>query len=248
MRYLFLCLILLAGTSYAQDDVPVTKYISIQYADGSLFRGNLIEEDEFYLYIRLVTGDTIKLEQALIEKRLKESDIKKLRQESFHFEEGVYAQLSLSLNTSQEVASDANLTVAYRANKKWSYGGGVGLAYGDSQLSGLYVSNNFVPVFGYARHNLKSSRVIPYVDLRLGYGIANVRPWQRDYTGGMFAQPGIGIHLPSRTKAKWHLGISQLIQQTKGEEELFDPRGFPVTASYNKWYNRTMIRIAIEIF
>ncbi len=246
---LYTILLFISAVVYAQNQSGPPERVSVSYRDGSFFVGDVIKWEANHLYIRLSTLDTIKLNRAFIKKVESSKKLSVHSKGKYHFKKGVYAYSSLSVGGGEDYSaiSQVDWLVAYRHNEKMSYGVGFGTVYADASVSGLYVTHYFIPLFGYGRYYFNNSNVQPYIDFRAGYGFSNRRPWQEDdYSGGLYVVPGFGIHIASKSKLKWHIGVGQHLQSTSGNSQLFDSRGLPVFTNYDLWYNRTVLKVGIE--
>lgn len=248
---LFTLALAFAGATIAQSEPNYPEKVSITYSDGSFFVGDVISRDDTHIHLRLSTLDTIKLSKQSIKKITSMDGWKFHSKGRYHFSKGIYGYVSLGVSVGgvNEVSSMLDFLIGYRHSERLSYGIGFGTAYSDASVAGLFLSHYFVPVFGYGRYYLNDAKIKPYVETRLGYGFANERSWQEDtHSGGMYISPGIGLHIASKGKVKWHIGIGQYIQSTSGENQFSDSRGLPVFASYDLWYNRTFLKIGIEFY
>lgn len=249
MKNAIALIVWLASFGLAAQNVDSTERVVAYYKDGSVFVGNVVDRLPNHLQIRLSTLDTITLFHPYIKKIKSTKDLLMHSKGSFHFKTGYFAYGSISMIGDDEfqATSQLNLVFGKRLNEKWSVGVGGGLEYSDAVMGRGWVFHSFGTVFGYGRYYLTNNKLRPYIDSRLGYGFERTVIWNDRHSGGLNFVPGFGIHFATKNNFKWHIGISQYIQNTSGRTNEQGPFGFPITTEYNLWYNRTVIRVGFEI-
>lgn len=237
-------------TVAAQDSSKVEK-LSIQYKDGSVFQGQVVRQESAFIMLKIITGDTIKVDRSLATKITSSNDISIYRRGSYHLKTGFFGYTSLNIggDAQLQATSQIELVIGRRLSERWSVGVGYGRTFSDAWLGGIWTDHIFKNLFGYGRYYLKNSRIRPYVDSKLGYGFAGGRnnPFVFDnHSGGINFQPGIGLHFASKRSFRWIIGIGQNLQFTKGVNTDQGPFSNPITANYRLWYNRTVFKIGLE--
>ena len=242
---------LLSSMALYGQSKPEKKTFVVYATDGSILKGDLIGSANGMINMVLVTGDTIRVPSSLVFKmaQIQEKSRFVFPRMKYHSKEGNYLFLSWAFKPGWETVDGLFLTTGHRLKENINVGAGIGVFSVGSDFQGITVYNNFVPVFAYGRYYLNNKKRRLYVESKAGYGFANNNDWQWSHSGGVYFQPGIGIHFSSRKKSKFHLGINQIIAHTSGSTS--DAGwGWPNTTNidYNVWYNRTMITLGIEVF
>jgi hypothetical protein len=232
----------------AQDSFEFDK-VAVYCHDGSIFKGELLGADALEMELLLTTGDTVHVKHLMIFKIISSKDLFLYPKTRYHFKKGVYGLASFAGGGNEREASSHALgTIAFRYAEKISFGIGSGIAYADSFIAGQWLFHQYAPIYGYGRYNLTDKRRRLYVDSKLGYGVAFNNGWNNDHSGGVYFQPGFGVHFATKKKVKWHMGINQLMYYTSGESNQLDPFGLPVHTEYSILYNRLMFTVGFEFF
>ena len=243
------------GQTEPRTEQPKT---SVHLKDGSIFHGHKIDESGYHIELIIVTGDTLILQKDLVvgisdhdhtHTRRKYLYRKKAR---FHYKDGFYVYLTgmLGRGANDSFTGVTDITVGYRINPNRSVGIGAGLATSDIFLGSSWLFHEFATVFLYGRQYLGKSRTRFYFDARVGYGFPRVSQnlAGNEHNGGLHFQPGVGLHFATRFGLKWHVGVSQYIQRTSGEDVSFGPFNQPIETDFKIWYSRPVFKVAIEIW
>lgn len=222
---------------------------TVYHNSGSIFVGSYQGASDNQLRLRLATGDTISILIENIERM--RSDLRWSSKQRFHFTEGVYmfSSFGAGARSNAEVASQALFTLAMRIDEKTSAGLGLGIAYFDAQLASSWAFNVTSPMYVYGRRYLYGERRKVYAETMLGYGrghdggAGNI-----EHSGGLFFQPGVGVHFASKGRLKWHVFMRQAVFHTNGVSAGNDFMGNRVQTSYSLWYNRTVFGFGFELF
>jgi hypothetical protein len=249
---LLILLFFLANSGLAQQPINHEKAI-LHLIDGSVYIGNIIDEDLLSLRMVVTTGDTVRIAKELIRrKRRTNKNIQFHTAGKFHFTKGFFVSihLGIGMNLSQvdsEESGQFDMLFGYRFNKKIATGIGAGISISNTRFAGEWIEANTIPVFAYGRYYPFDVKAKPFGELRLGWAFPNEQAFQiAAQSGGILIQPGIGINFASRKNLRFLIGFNQLIQHSKGERVSFDPFGNRITSKFNIWFNRTVLRIALE--
>ncbi len=215
----------------------------IHYRDGSVFIGDVISNVYPVIKFRITTGDTLSLFTGQIKKMQRPDNITVHNKGKFHFIDGNFGIVALSLG-SGSVQAEAN--VLKRLEDKFAVGVGTSLAYSDFDVAGTFIGHDFFTLHGIGRYYLNNNRIRAFTDLRLGYGFSRDTFLAPDHSGGIHAQPGIGIIFPSRGSFRWFFAISQFMQYTRGTQTEFGPFQTPFVLEYNVLHNRTLFKFGLE--
>lgn len=220
----------------------------IRYYDGSLILGEIVGENESELQIRnihfpsnlLLTKDNIRKiyrtdENVYIYKRGK-----------FHPKRGKFSSFTIGFPIAPNPSFHVDLMVGRRLTDKYAVGFGTGIHMNDSYFRGLYATNHFIPVYAHGRYYLGKGRARIYAFTKLGYGIAVRLGFSDEHSGGVMAQPGVGVVFASRKGKRYTLSLSNYIQHTKGNNTSFDLFNNPIEFDYSLWYNRVILNFGFE--
>jgi len=241
MKFIRLLLVLCALSAYNTSLFSQENTTKVFYQDGSIFIGRVISEDNDFMKLVIITGDTIALNKNLILQRPR-----KVKGPRFHYESGPFAAFNLG------VASDAqlDLLLGYRVNNKYSVGIGTGLHPYYTTINGEFTDKLFIPIYGYGRKYLSDKgNIRPWLALSAGYSIGVEDPWlfdDHDYNGGPMLEPAFGVTFNSRGKFRLTLSLAQNFQYSEGNFSRLDFIGNPIEADYSVWHTRTVFKIGIE--
>ncbi len=248
MRSLLALLLLLMGMgSVMAQRPPEEEQLYIRYYDGSIFIGYVVDRDKYSYRLRIVTQDTITIQPALIKRIRSSKDLMIFPGGKYHFKRGIYGATSFGGGFSGEDGTGQwDVTVISRIKEDVHVGGGIGFEGGSISIAGFWHTQHFTSVYAYGRYypfGRKKRRT--FIDSKLGWGFSR-NEWDGEHSGGVLAQPGIGLEFPSRHNFRWFLSLSQYIQNTAGESTEWGPFSQPVTTDYNVWYSRTMFKIGFQ--
>lgn len=244
-------LILIVGHVDAQEVESPKKETVIYYKDGSVFKGQVIEENPLHYTMVLSTLDTININKSEIGRFASARRMNLYRRGGFHYKDGFYLYMTgmLGGGSNETYTGLTDITVGYRTNPDQSIGIGAGLAISDIVLASTWMTHEFTTVFLYGRQYLGKSKTRFYFDSRLGYGFPRLSEdlFGDEHNGGVHFQPGIGLHFASKSGLKWHFGLARFIQRTSGEDSTTGPFNQPIETNFKLWYSRTVFKIGIEI-
>ncbi|NJL75989.1 MAG: hypothetical protein HC892_14185 [Saprospiraceae bacterium] len=91
-------------------------------------------------------------------------------------------------------------------------------------------------------------RIRPYLFSQLGYGFGVNDEFSNDITsGGVYFEPGVGIHFASRKNLRFIMSLSQHIQRGTGSIQTFDfSSNNSIEVNYNLLFNRAVFKIGME--
>jgi len=243
--FLFFILKTLSLTGQSDDDISI-----IRYNDGSVFIGEIIDQDLLKLKMVLTTADTITLDKSKIKKiRLAQKHMILDRTIS-HRASGLFYNLDFSTNLGiGGQATFLSFTLGKHLNPKLSIGAGIAISHNRTTNRLPWIDNNMVHLFGHARYNFSEKKVRPFVEANLGWGVPMFNDRWNTYRGGLYANPAIGIEIATRRRISWTFKINQNIQYIEGEQEFsaefFGNNGNSII-KYKTWLNRTSFSIGIN--
>lgn len=246
--YLLLLFSFLSIPAVFSQLTPENRAI-VYYKDGSVFIGEILKDKVIGIEMVITTGDTLHLAKRDIKRIFQSSrDILMHSRGKMHYTSGQFVSTSMGGGLSEDPSFDWDVVLGRHLNEKWSVGVGAALSFNSVwNFRGVSADNHFIPVFAYGRYYLTKKRARLFAFSRLGYGVRSDLAWGDDHTGGVHFQPGIGVHFAARKSVRFIITLSQMLQHTKGNRVDFDFLSNPVNIDYNFFYNRTMLKVGIDI-
>ena len=248
-KILFFLLFSFLGFQSITAQITTENKAIINYYDGSVFVGYIVQEDAWQIKLVAVTRDTIHISKEFIKRILRNAENVLLHQGGkFHYRTGTFLSASGGVGLTDDSSGDFELILGKRINTKLSVGIGGAIAnHANWDFNGLWLDNTFLPIFGYGRYYLRDKKARVFAAASLGYGFAldNLN-FGGEHTGGVYFQPAIGVHFASRKRARFILTLGQTLQHTKGTQFTWDNLGNEIVFDYRFLFNRTMLKIGIE--
>ena len=254
MRITMLTLFVLClsiGQTLAQVKMPPKTIIF--YKDGSVFIGEIVEENSQLISLVISTLDTINVNKNFIRKiKRTPKDIILHSNGKFHYTKGVFGSMDYGYGISENYTVQFDIMLGMHLNEKYAVAIGTGYHQYDSFFqvpnnNFTWISNPSFPLYVYGRYTPWKKKWRPYADLKLGYGRAIQTWWDNNNRrGGLFMQPGIGVKFASRNNFRFKISLSQAIQRSVGTRFDWDNLGNEVQFDYRLWQNRTMLKIGFE--
>ncbi len=220
------------------------------YQDGSVFIGNILEENSKRTKLRITTGDTISIAKVLVKKSYR--DLLYYPNGKFHFTKGLFFNYAVGLGGNNGgVSFQIEAILGKHHNEKLDYG--IGLIFHTSETrlvrnGGAWVAHDFLSPVLYTRYYPWSKKVRPFASLALGYSLPLQVGWQRNEgSGGLYMQPSIGLKFASKKLRRYYVSIGQFSQRTKGILNNNDFLGNPVEYNYKLWLNRFVFKVGVEL-
>jgi len=214
--------------------------------DGSVYKGQIIEETTDYMYMVILEGQTIDIPQRKIKKVLSGDNYIFHSEGRYHYKKGFFWNIELGANLDEEGTSEhSSLLLGYRFDKRWSAGLGFGTELHSSNISGFEVETLFTSYFLYSRYYLLDNRRRPFLFGRVGYGAGPSEGEDVNtgrHSGGFQYQGGVGIHFASRKRARFILSVGYHSQYTSGEQFYLDDFGSEIRVQYDDiWLNHVFL-------
>jgi hypothetical protein len=221
------------------------------YKDGSVFIGNIVEENFRTTRLLLVTGDTITLDNYFVKRSWR--DLLSFPNGKFHFTRGFFFSYwqggAIAGANQSNTSAQTEMILGYRLNSQWAVGGGLGVYANQIGLNA--VTNSFLIVdascfnfYAYGRYYPWEKKIRPFASLKLGAGSAI--NFGTTLASQFHIQPGIGLNFPARKGTRFVLSLSQYLQQVRGNQFSIDSFSNPVLLDYNIWLNRTVLKFGVE--
>ncbi len=259
-----LCLIVLiflgSNTLLAQE-TPVNRHVIsyIRYDDGSSFIGNIVKSNQEETVLIVNTGDSIHLDNNRI-RRLRiiivDNNVVFKQKGKFFYKKGIFASFDSGYSfftETEDVSMQTGLLIGYRLDERTAFGLGTGFHVNTfhvnaKHVNSIWVENQFTAVYAYGRRYFGGGNVAPFIFGNFGYGFPVSGDFIDNHSGGVYVQPGVGLHFASRGKFRFITSLSGYIQHTKGSQ---DDRDFvfntPIEVDYSIWYSRLMLKVGIEL-
>ncbi len=249
MKQKLLCLLLLLCTNIilAQNMDKAFFY----YGDGSVFIGEVVQEDFKNTRLLLITGDTITLDNYFIKRSWR--NLLSFPNGKFHFTKGFFFSYwqggAIAEANRAGSSTQTEMILGYRLNAQWAVGGGLGVYI--NQIGLNPVNNGFLVLdascynfYAYGRYYPWEKKIRPFASLKLGAGSSI--DFGNNFESQFHIQPGIGLNFPARKGIRFVLSLNQYIQQVRGDQFRIDGFSNPVLLDYNLWLNRTVLKFGVE--
>ena len=241
-------------SSYSSGQVNIDSLRVIYLHDGSVVRGKIVEDNDFFIRTVVQTGDTLTIGYKYIDQS------KESKKSTFHVAsprpktfrtEGSFFLVTIGASDGQGIHSSLNssLTVGKRLSGRLNLGGGVGYDINEFTIGYNYLRGHFFHIHGFARYYLNKSKTRWYLSNQLGYSFAQshqqYQVFDHDIEGGIFLSGGVGVHFSSRQKFRFIVEPFVLYQQSSGYIA-FDSFNDVVETNYRKQFLNFGIRVGIE--
>lgn len=218
--------------------------------DGSVYVGQIIQEDIFEVVMKTQALDTITINKAFVSKTVRAKEIIHVQDGKYHKTEGLFGAIEMAFSYGNE-SHYTQLAAIFgnRMTRRFLLGGGIGLTQASingNNIGGLWFDHDFVQVFAYSRYYINDKKLRLFGEMKLGWGFSMDNNWGGNTSqGGFYANPGIGIEFANRKKLKWSIKLSQNLQQVSSQENWGDQFN-PVRINLDHIYNRTSLSVGIQ--
>ncbi len=216
--------------------------------DGSILVGEVVEENEMHVQLRVFYTDTVRVPNGMIQKMYRSpEDVLIFEEGKIHYTSGIYYLSTTAFGGGASTSFDFDFILGNRLDPKYSVG--IGFAFSINTINLVpneWIDAHFIPLFAYGQYYLNDNKRRIFTAARLGYGFPTGLGFEIDHTGGFYFQPSIGIHFPSKRNRRFKLSIGHMLQKTKGTDTSFDVLNNPVNVNFDLWLSRTMLRFGWE--
>jgi len=249
----FLLLFCLYFSGYGQrfkPKSPIENGVFVTLIDESQFKGVLLNDTILgKLDIKIITGDTIHVNPALIKRSLMPDQIFVYDGAKYHTKNGLVFNNRFGVSAFH---GGFQMGLAYRFKEKYELGIGVGYAANgySLQLPGAWVGStvNSFPVFATGKYFFNNKSIRPYAIARLGLA-NNITSWGIDEVGnGFYGEAGLGLEFASKLPGKFFIELSQYTSYARGTGRSFDWNSpTPIEYDFSLWFNRIVFSFGYYI-
>lgn len=228
----------------------------VKYRDGSIYIGQKISEADDVIKMRIITGDTINIDQRRPRKIIDSNTALVFPNGKFLTTKGWFWSFGFQFNllgvlttTDQPIASQAELLLGKRFNKNLNIAIGMGSEFNEARVSGFNYETQFVSFFGYGRYYLTKTQKRLFGYSRLGYGFPGEPSTEgipNNHNGGPQAFYGLGLDFASKRKMRFQLTIGHYIQKADGKGFFLDNLGNEIETDYDIVINRLLFKLGVE--
>lgn len=244
----FFCLVV-SVFCYGQKTTEVMIYSN----DGSVYRGEIIDEDNKTIQI-VSSQDTLTISKTRVKKIRNAEDHLFYSKGKMHDTKGFFWSMNLGFSTAglftgQDIGSEHfELLFGYRFDKQWTIAGGLGSELNTSQVGGFPVETGFSSYFLYGRYYFTNGRPRLFAYSRLGFGAGQTGETETNINnnGGMQWQGGAGVHFASRKNARFIISWGYYLQKTSGTQFFLDDFGNEVKVDFDMLIQRPILKLGIE--
>jgi len=202
------------------EDLKKTVYLK----DGSILKGIIVEDNDYFLKLLIETGDTLKIGYKNIISEQVQIQNKRIFKNELSFNtDRAFFKAGLRLATSEHTKYDIEGIIGLRLNQKWQ--GGLKLTFmsKDDVIGVQYIQPNFLSIGLYGRYNIIKGRPKMFLEGDVGYAmdVGSDRNFEGfgsfEYGGGFQASTSLGVHFATRSKLSWGLKVGVSYTRTTGD-------------------------------
>lgn len=222
--------------------------------NGSIYIGEVIEEQDTELQLRLADGNLITVNKYLVKEYFDHRDIKVFDGGKYQVFNGTFCHLSFGFNfgnlmgeSDNRVSSTLPFQYLNHFTPRIAAGVGIGFEFFESEVSGFDFNTQFVPLYAYGRYYINESKRRPFFYSRIGYGFkAEGEELQNEHEGGFQYQGGIGLLFASKSNTRFVLSLGYHFQKTSGMESFIDNFGNEISTRFKINIQRIILSIGME--
>ncbi len=240
-------LIFCAQFAYTQNKSETPTVLHMQ--DGSIYKGEIISEDAFEIVLKTESVGEIIIPAFLVKHRNANGIAPVSNNAKYHKTTGNFLTVDFSFNIDRNSLFQFNVIYGKRLSPKYNVG--VGVAFSEFTSDFLFRGQQLFQPYVYGQYYWNDKNWRLFTDVKLGYGI-DVTGTQdfgiqtQDSSGGVYANPGIGVEIANRKNMKWSIKLSQQIQKSNRTGNFQDNFQNPIFITSNTWYNRTTLSTGVN--
>ena len=238
------CLTLLNG----QDkSTPKTIYLK----DGSVLKGQIIEDNEFFIQIVINTGDTLQVGYKNIVEHPVGRSSRRVPPEKNYSDAAFFWNINAVGHLIKGGGGEIIANFGYRPNNKLNFGIGVGALSREDELALLYLSPSYVHFSPFLRYYLTDQKPRIFISGSAGYSFALDQPndnnrLREQHNAAFISKANAGIHFASHNDLRFLVQIGVSYHDTSGEFVVADPWVGEFITVYQREYISPTIGVLIE--
>ena len=210
-----LIFLLVVNLNLAQD---TSTLHTVRLTDGSVLKGKIVEDTDYYIKIVIATGDTIQVGyKNILQSGYQAQKPKRPKREKIHTNQGIYGALSLGVTHFETTNLEIEGIGGYRINETYQIGLYSHFLNYNTNIGGFFVDPRYLSLGLYGRYNINQSDPRLFASGAVGVGIptnsVNFGTYIEEYETAIFSRADVGIQFASRTSFSVHikLGLIYLV-------------------------------------
>ena len=223
---------------------------TIYLKDGSVLKGEIIEDTEYFIKIIIETGDTLQVGYRNIVNEPVHQKIIVERRPKFFKTEGYFGSIGISSHLNNSEGFTFSGQFGKRLTPKFNLGLGVNFNRRTDVIGNFWIEPEYLEVGPFARYYLTDANPRLFASAQVGYAFSvnsvDFGQWANVYDNSPIGNLNIGIHLSSRqgVKALFKAGVSY--QQVNGRIAFFDGISGEIETIFKKRFITPTLGAMIE--
>ncbi len=247
------CCITYTQIGFAQSEIG--KEVMIYTKDRSIYRGFLIEENDFFIKLKIQTNDTLTIPQVNIRRVRYGTDHDFYKSGKSHKKTSYFINASVGLGSpgfhrikssgDMEAIAGIRITPRFSAGLSLSLNGNLFSADNGNANS----NQGYFSIGGYGRYYLNQNQVKPFLFSQISYGFVAADGYFEEEEGRQIMfQNGIGFHFASKKRLRPILSLSHRLQHLKGRTLAWDFNNFDPFEyhDFNFWASSVVVKVGLE--
>lgn len=248
MRVVLILFILFLGISISVD-AQISNQETIFLKDGSVIKGQVIEDNEYFIKLLMNTGDTIQVGYKNIITEI-ESSNRNEDVERIYRDKKSFWNLNLRGQFIDGGAGELLAHIGVRLNRRWNVAMGLGVLERSEEVNFNIFSPSYLHLSPYVRYYWTLGKPRIYMSGSAGYSLSITENsflfLSESHKGGFIANTSMGIHFAGRSNLRWLVDIGVSYQDTSGEFVQSDPWVGEFTTLYSNQYFTPTLGITLE--
>ena len=249
LSLLLFIMISLINTGILHGQQSKAKQEKVYLKDGSILKGQILEDNEFFIKILINTGDTLEIGYKNIipaEQYQRSEQI----MAPFYHDTGNFWNVVLKGQFIEDGGGE--LTIQY--GKRWSssFSAALGLGYltRNENVQAYSFNSSYIHISPYARYYVKKEIPRLFFSASAGYALSvagdGISFLDEEHSGGLTAHLSTGIHFASRNNLKWLIEAGVNYLNTSGSFSENNPWIGEIITSYSNKYLAPQLGIILE--
>lgn len=256
-RFILAILIVLIVTcGLSAQDSTGTKTVYLK--DGSVIKGQLVEDNDYYVKLLISTGDTLTIGyKNIVEKRLRlmpasGNAIFKSLGPKYHKTDGYFAAGSFGVSHFLTTNINLELIGGKRLSDRINLGATVNILNYNTRVGNFFIDPHYISFGGFGRYYLTtdSDKAKYFVSGSVAFAIPtnseDFQTYREDYNNAIHARLDGGIHFASRRKVRVFLKAGIIFLKSTGSVfSMFSPND-TINIDYERTFIEPVISFGVE--
>ncbi len=224
---------------------------TIHLKDGSVLRGRVIEDNEYFIRMIIETGDTLQIGYKNIVDEAVSSSKRRDEQPRTYLDQGWFYDIGLRGELKDNFRGAIYGRIGHRLSPRWYLGLELGFLSREEDVNFTIFETTYAHLNPYVRYYLNQGkpRFFVYGSAGYSFGISSTELDQfnfEDHDGKLIAFAGGGLHFGGRKKVRWIINIGASYHAVSGEMINRDPWVGEVITNYSREYITPTVGVTVE--